>query len=399
MTMHLQVLFSAQRFLAIGDTDLFLKIDKTLKAQFVEAHSAVDKHKLHPKRQRPTPNLWRNWVLVTMSCLVIISLVGCGFSRAQTPADEGYRPVRSPYPTFTPTPFTLTSVEEQPISDNPAVSNDQPENVPLATLPTTEEPETESPDLEEPTAAPTVASVLTEAPTLAPPRLVVSSPLVNVRAGPGTEYPILTTIERGEEFDIVGRNDASSWWRFCCINNEPAWIIDELVETDGAIDGVPVSDAVAQVPPTATSPPAAVAPPPTPVPAEPTATSAPPPPTFSFELQNVEQFPENKLVRVFLYVFDSEQALDGYSLRVTKDGGELPVNVTSVGGQPSLTWPIADSRQRFQNMKVEFSGVSPAGTWVIQLIDGGGAAVGPPATFALGGNEPNQELYVRYRKQ
>ena len=104
------------------------------------------------------------------------------------------------------------------------------------------------------------------------------------------------------------------------------------------------------------------------------------------------------MVRVFLYVFDSEQALDGYSVRVKKDGGELPVAQTSMGGQPSLTWPIADARQRFQNMKVEFPGVAPAGTWEVQLVDGGGNVVGPPATFTLDGNDTNQELYVRYKK-
>ena len=63
-----------------------------------------------------------------------------------------------------------------------------------------------------------------------------------------------------------------------------------------------------------------------------------------------------------------------------------------------MTWPIADSRQRFQNMKVEFPGVQAPGTWVVQLVDGGGNPVGPPATFTLEGNDTNQELYVRYKK-
>ena len=175
-------------------------------------------------------------------------------------------------------------------------------------------------------------------------------------------------------------------------------LLERLVEVDGAVDAVPVSDAVVAAPPTAT--PAQVAAPAVPAaPAEPTATEPPPPPAFGFELQNAEQFPENKLVRVFLYVFDSDQALGGYSVRVTKDGGELSVSASSAQGQPGLTWPIADSRQRFQNMKVEFPGIQPAGTWVVQLVDGGGSPAGPPATFNLSANDPSQELYVRYKKQ
>lgn len=317
---------------------------------------------------------------------VIVLLCGCSFSSAQAP-DESYRPVRSPYPTFTPTPITLPLPGEETrapaeVVNTPAVAPANPE--PVAT---------DTPAIvDTPTEAPVIP---TPEPTEAPPRLVISGPLVNVRAGPGTEFAIVTTVERGQEYDIVAQNGAGDWWRFCCINGEPAWVIDELVEADGAVDTVPVSDAVVSVPATATPAQVAAAPPA----AEPTATEPPPPPDFSFDLQNAEQFPENKLVRVFLYVFDNEQALGGFSVRVTKDGGELPVNASSSGGQPGLTWPIADSRQRFQNMKVEFPGVQAAGAWVVQLVDGGGNPVGPPATFNLGANDTSQELYVRYKKR
>lgn len=335
---------------------------------------------LHDKRCR---RLYGQFFLV---CTAALLLSACSFSAAQGP-EEGYRPVRSPYPTFTPTPVIL------PLPGEGDTAAQQVEEPPVESAPNAEPVATDTPiPVDTPTdVPPTPASE----PTEAPPRLVISAPLVNVRAGPGVEYPIITTMERGQEHDIVGRNGAGDWWRFCCVNEEPAWVINDLVETDGAVDNVPISDAIVAVPPTAT--PAQVAAP-APAPAEPTATEPPPPPTFGFELQNAEQFPENKLVRVFLYVFDNEQALGGYSVRVTKDGGELPVSASSAGGQPGLTWPIADSRQRFQNMKVEFPGVQPAGTWEVQLVDGGGSPVGPPATFTLGANDTSQELYVRYKR-
>ena len=325
--------------------------------------------------------------MVFLSLAILLS--ACTFSRAQSPVEEIYRPVRSPYPTFTPTPLVEPpATVAAPVAEGQAVTNNDVE--------ITAEPTVAAPSV--PAETPASVPEPTQAPTLAPPRLVVTSPLVNVRAGPGTEYPVITTIERGEEFDIVGKDAPGTWWRFCCIDDQPAWVIDELVDADGAVDSVPVSDAIAQVPPTATPPPAAPAAPQPEIPAEPAPTEPPPPPAFSFELQNVEQFPENKLVRIFLYVFDGAQALDGFSVRVIKDGSELTVDQRSAGGQPSLTWPIADTRQRFQNMKVEFPGVAPAGTWVVQLVDGAGNLVGPPATFTLNANDPSQELYVRYKK-
>ncbi|MCB0064054.1 MAG: SH3 domain-containing protein [Caldilineaceae bacterium] len=331
-----------------------------------------------------------------------LSVTACGFRQSPSTAQEEYRPIRSPYPTFTPTPLNapLTSDTAAGAEDGNAATA-APLDAEVPSTPTTAL-ET-APAEAEPTETATTAEAPptpTTAPTVAPPRLAVSAPLVNVRAGPGTQYAILSTVERGQEFDIVGKNGAGDWWRFCCINGEPAWVIDELVEATGAVDGVTVSDAVVDVPATATPLPVAAAPPTAApaAPAEPTATEPPPAPAFSFELQNAEQFPENNVVRVFLYVFDSDQALAGYSVRVTKDGAELPVSQTSAGGQPSLTWPIADSRQRFQNMKVEFPGVAPNGTWQVQLVDGGGNVVGPPATFTLEGSAPAQELYVRYKK-
>ena len=158
---------------------------------------------------------------------------------------------------------------------------------------------------------------------------------------------------------------------------------------------------MAQAPATATpasaptQPPAAATQPP----AAPTEPPAAPAPDFAFELISQEQFSEPKMVRVFLYVYDGEKALEGYTMRVKKDGAEMTVNGKSAGGQPSFTWPIADARQRFQNMKAEFPNVAPAGVWEVQLIDGGGNAVGPAAAFTLNANDPNQELYVRYKKR
>jgi hypothetical protein len=246
----------------------------------------------------------------------------------------------------------------------------------------------ETPTPVPPTATPLPTATPPEPP--ADPILVINSSDVNVRAGPGTEFEILTVTDRGQEYQVVGKNVTGDWWQICCVDGENGWVTSEYADTDGPVDQVAVVGDAALTPAAnggeqvsaATS--AAAATP---------ATAA-----LAFDLVVQEQFPENKLVRIFLYVYDKDTGLEGYSLRVTRDGAELPIKETSFGGSPGLTWPVADVRQRSQNMKVEFPGIATAGQWVVQLTKDG-APVGPPATFTLIANDPNQELYVRYQKR
>jgi hypothetical protein len=150
--------------------------------------------------------------------------------------------------------------------------------------------------------------------------------------------------------------------------------------------------------------------PPTPTP-QPTDTPTPVPtatltptstPTFAFELEGAEQFPaqfpETEGVRIYLYVYSlAEFGLPGYSLRVTHNGVPLTVNAVSVGGLPGQTRPGPSVYTRLTNMQVEFQ-QPPGGTWEVQLVDQDGTPVGPPAMFTLSVENPNRELYVRYRR-
>ena len=224
------------------------------------------------------------------------------------------------------------------------------------------------------------------------------------------------------------------------MDNGTAWVYYSYVDTSGNVDAVPITDSDAgpvdastmqaaqpapapaqpatQVPtepptaapaPVAQEPPAAVPaatePPPAPAevaqPAPSTETPAPtepPAPAFPFNLVAQEQFVENNdLVRIYLYVYQGNTALPDFTLRVTKDGADIPVSAKSADAA-GFTWPVADPRQRFQNMKVEFPGVQAAGKWEVQLLDGSGTPAGPPATFTLIGGDQNRELYVRYEK-
>lgn len=322
--------------------------------------------------------------------LLLLSCATTAFGCTASSAADPYQPIRSPYPTFTPTPVTGAQDNGGSTTENaqPAAVNS-----PVATIaaPPAPAPATDTP------AAPTDTPAPAPTATSAAPRLVVNAPLANVRTGPGIDYTVLTTVERGQEYEIVGKNAAGDWWHFCCVDGQQAWIISELVDIDGATDAVPVAEEAAQAAPAATPAAAATAAPTaTTAPAE---TPVPAAPDFGFELVSAEQFSEPKFVRIFLYVYDGEQGLEGYTLQIKKDGANVPVTGTSFGGQPGFTWPIADQRQRFQNMKVEFPNVASAGVWEVQLADGGGNPMGPPATFTLSANDPNQELYLRYKKR
>jgi hypothetical protein len=216
--------------------------------------------------------------------------------------------------------------------------------------------------------------------------------LVNARSGPSTDFEIIGEIERGAEFDIVGVNPEHTWWQICCVDDVQAWVIGEYVDTLGLVDSVPIvgeGGGAGDVQATASVGVAEAA-------ATPTAAAAP---AAAFDLETQEQFPETGVVRIFLYVYSGNSALEGYSLAVTKDGSPLPVEGSSFGGQPAFTWPFQDPRQRFQNFKVEYADTAPAGVWQVQLIDKTGATVGPPATFTLSSNDPQQELYVRYAQR
>ncbi|MFO7683527.1 MAG: FHA domain-containing protein [Chloroflexota bacterium] len=101
---------------------------------------------------------------------------------------------------------------------------------------------------------------------------------VNVRRGPGVQYPIATTLPQGATAPIIGRNASGSWWQVALDVGlgSQYWVSDDVVAVV-CIDDVPV--VATPPPPTATATPTPTATPtatatPTPT-ATPTATSSP----------------------------------------------------------------------------------------------------------------------------
>jgi hypothetical protein len=99
------------------------------------------------------------------------------------------------------------------------------------------------------TPLPTRTSRPTPTATSAP--VAVANKVVNLRAGPGTLYPVVGTTELGQSYAITGRISDSSWLEICCLGQKTVWVSAPVVEVAGNLDLVRVPS---EVPPTPIAP-------------------------------------------------------------------------------------------------------------------------------------------------
>ena len=157
-----------------------------------------------------------------------------------------------PEATLAPTTPTEEEISLSPTEAEPAV--------------TVEDTATPAPTLTSaPSPVPTVTNtrVATTTPTLAPtpePVVQVNETLtarVNVRSGPGTNYPVIAQFEPGQAAVVTGRNGDDSWWQIrledvAAANSSVGWLYGELATFSGDSGAVPV--AVAPPPPPTSTP-------------------------------------------------------------------------------------------------------------------------------------------------
>ncbi len=86
------------------------------------------------------------------------------------------------------------------------------------------------------------------------PVAVVVATSINVRGGPGTNYPIVGGLSNGVSCAIFGRNADASWWQVGCPNGVNGWVFTELIAISGDITNVPIVNAAP--PPQQVAPPA-----------------------------------------------------------------------------------------------------------------------------------------------
>ena len=83
---------------------------------------------------------------------------------------------------------------------------------------------------------------------------------LNVRGGPGTEYPVLSVMTTGTRAKITGIGPQDQWYQVEVAGlSQPAWIFRELTQTEGSLDGVR-RFAESEVPERPATPPPAAAP-------------------------------------------------------------------------------------------------------------------------------------------
>jgi uncharacterized protein YgiM (DUF1202 family) len=150
----------------------------------------------------------------------------------------------TPAPTFTPVPVNTAPLLALV---TPETATPIPTTTPIPSPTSTPLPPATPTDL--PTASPTNTMVPAQA-------QVVSSATVNVRSGPGTNYPVLTALPPGVPVPVVGRNEGSSWWQIQGADGSTGWVADSVVQATN-VGSVPVVAAPPppQQPPTPTSPP------------------------------------------------------------------------------------------------------------------------------------------------
>lgn len=286
--------------------------------------------------------------------LVLVLLLALGGCNSDEP-EVAPLPTRTPRPTFTPTPIPDAPQPVVPMADTPTP-------VPAEAAPAAEQPATDTP-----TPAPQTA------------RAVITNPAANLRTGPGTNFALAGTVERGAEFEIVGKNPAGDWWQLCCINGQQAWIAAFLVDTSGPVDAVAVAADIPAPPPTVPPPPTN-----TPAPAQPTNTPAP---VFSVvKGENVEPRPNTNPVVSFFgmlcqTVCPQGGAATGYKLVVEGPHGrsEGTFSDTFSHGDPGLP------SQFFYNVKLEVPGAPPGG-YRAYVTDAGGNQVSESWDYTVAGN-------------
>lgn len=345
---------------------------------------------------------------VLISAALLLS--GCGIlfgggGDSATPV-PGETEARAVVPTFTATPPGAPATATPTIAFDQAVGSDAPIAVAPAAPIAAAAPVTASVAVT--ATVPTSASAPATEPTVAPtpaakPKLTVLEEGINVRTGPGTNYGVGGTANKGQEFDIIAKSQAGDWWQICCVNGEPVWIFSQLASVQNA-EIVPVNESIAAAP---TAAPVAVAPAPAapaPAPAEPTAAPAAPAPAAppaddpcagiggdgcKFKLRAGPSFAPNgelKLTLGFIHSgIDGGQPQGSYFVVVLKNGENLGVSDSVRSFDPSVEQRQGPNGNYNYEYKIGIDrlGGSVAGNYSIWVLDGNGERDSQTSNFTV----------------
>ena len=206
-------------------------------------------------------------IACVMLALFVTALLGaCDNTAAPAPPQEVVVEAASATPvppTDAPTSPPPTATQEPPTATLvPPTETPEP---PTATpVPPTATPVPPTATLESPTATP-VPPTSTPEPGPAAPQAVPNGNM-NMRGGPGTNYPVVGSATGGTSYEITGKNEDGSWYEICCTGEDKGWLSAGLVAVEGDTDAIALAEDIPE-------------PPPTPTPAPTTAASATTPPS------------------------------------------------------------------------------------------------------------------------
>lgn len=156
-----------------------------------------------------------------------------------------------------------------------------------------------------------------------------ASNAMNVRAGPGTAYPIVGAMNTGEQNEIIGKNPQGDWWQVSLPNGQAGWVYGPLIQTSGDTAAIAVAANIPEPPPTPTPAPVVEAPP-----AEEPAAEAPP-----AEEAPAEEAPPPRSGNDFVLIEKRLWTVEETGGRVDEKGSvtcgekhELYVNVVDING-------------------------------------------------------------------
>lgn len=314
---------------------------------------------------------------VLLLLLTILALSACGSTKPQVVAQNV-----TPPPTWTPTPYVAApTTAATPTSIPPVVATPTP--VPL------------------PTDTPIPSPVPTDTPPpptpTAQPYLTVSNSSANLRSGPSTSYDKVGVVQGGDEFVILGRNEAGDWWQIQ-VNGQSAWIYGSLVNVSQGED-VPIAANIPPPPPSPTPPPP---PPPTntPVPAAPDPCANIGGDGCKFKLRGGPAFAPNggtelKLTLAFVHGGRNDEAQGSYFVWLEKDGVKLPVS-DSIRSWTGSKRQGANGEYNYEYKLGldQLPGNSVAGNYTIWVLDGNGERDSQTFTFSV--PEGQGEVWIKF---
>lgn len=251
------------------------------------------------------------------------------------------------------------------------------------------------------TPSPTSPPTATPTPTSQSPTVTISRTM-NVRSGPGTNYPVLGQASPGDQYPISGKNPAGGWWQII-YGGQYAWVYSPLVTA--------TNPELVQVAPVIPTPPPTPIPTATPVPPTPVPTPVPQAPSdpcagiggdgCKFRLRNTDLRnnggSELKLFIGFVHEGrnDEVQGIGGsYYVELHKDGAHVSaVNNSTRGGNSTHQGPQGNKYNYLKAVPLsQLPGANVAGNYMVFVRDGNGERDSQNYHFSVSGG--NGEVWL-----